>query len=120
MIGAFSLFVLCQLVGEVLVRLARLPVPGPVIGLVLLLGYLRWRGQVANSVQQTARRLLSHLSLLFIPAGTGVMLHIHKLKAEWFPILAALVVGTTLTLIVTVLVFVAVARLTGAPASSGK
>jgi putative effector of murein hydrolase LrgA (UPF0299 family) len=48
------------------------------------------------------------------------MLHIHKLKAEWFPILAALVVGTTLTLIVTVLVFVAVARLTGAPASSGK
>ena len=40
MIGAFSLFVLCQLVGEVLVRLARLPVPGPVIGLVLLLGYL--------------------------------------------------------------------------------
>jgi holin-like protein len=116
-IAAFSLFVLCQLIGEFLARLAALPVPGPVIGLVLLLCYLAWRGQVPDAVQQTSRGLLTHLSLLFIPAGTGVMLHIQRLKSEWLPILAALVVGTVLTLIVTVLVFVAVSRLTGDSAS---
>jgi len=117
MIAAFSLFVLCQLMGEGLARLANLPIPGPVIGLVLLFGYLAWRGRVSDSVQQTSRGLLSHLSLLFIPAGTGVMLHIQRLKAEWLPILAALVISTALTLIVTVLVFIGVSRLTGAPAS---
>jgi holin-like protein len=60
---------------------------------------------------------------LFIPAGTGVMVHMHKLRMEWLPILGALLIGTLLTLIVTVLVFIAVARLTGAgpaaPVASG-
>jgi holin-like protein len=112
-IGAFSLFVLCQLIGEVLARLSHLPVPGPVIGLVLLLCYLAGRGQVPDAVQDTSRGLLTHLSLLFIPAGTGVILHIQRLKAEWLPILLALLVGTVLTLVVTVWVFTAVSRLTG-------
>jgi holin-like protein len=114
MIFAFSLFVLCQLLGEVLVRLAHVPVPGPVLGLVLLVCYLAWRKQVPEDVQRTSSGLLTHLSLLFIPAGTGVMVHIHTLKTEWLPILAALLLGTILTLIVTVFVFTAVARLTGA------
>lgn len=112
MIAAFSLFVLCQLIGEVLARLAHLPIPGPVIGLVLLFGFLAWRGQVPDNVQQTSRGLLAHLSLLFVPAGTGVMLHIHRLKAEWLPIMAALIVSTALTLTVTVLVFIGISRLT--------
>jgi holin-like protein len=112
-IGAFSLFVLCQLIGEVLARLVHLPVPGPVIGLVLLLCYLAGRGHVPDGVQATARGLLTHLSLLFVPAGTGVILHLQRLKSEWLPIMLALVVGTLLTLVVTVGVFVAVARLTG-------
>jgi putative effector of murein hydrolase LrgA (UPF0299 family) len=113
MIVAFSLFVLCQLIGEVVVRLANITVPGPVVGIVLLLGYLSWRGQVPADVQRTSSGLLTHLSLLFIPAGTGVIVHIHKLRTEWLPILAALLLGTLLTLVVTVLVFIGVARLTG-------
>jgi holin-like protein len=114
MILAFSLFVLCQLLGEVTVRLAHVPVPGPVLGLILLVCYLSWRKRVPEEVQRTSSGLLTHLSLLFIPAGTGVMVHIHTLKAQWLPILAALLFGTILTLVVTVLVFTAVARLTGA------
>lgn len=113
MIGAFSLFVLCQLLGEVLARLVHLPVPGPVIGLVILLCYLALRRRVPSAIEDTSRGLLTHLSLLFVPAGTGVMLHIERLRAEWLPTLLALVLGTTLTLVVTVWVFVAVSRLTG-------
>jgi len=115
MIVAFSLFVLFQLLGEVLVRLANISVPGPVVGLVTLVCYLSWRGEVSADVQRTSSGLLTHLSLLFIPAGTGVMVHVHKLRVEWLPILAALLLGTLLTLVVTVFVFTAVARLTGKP-----
>lgn len=118
MIRAFSLFVLCQLIGEVVARLAHLPVPGPVIGLVLLVCYLAVRGHVPDGVEQTSRGLLTHLSLLFVPAGTGVILHVQRLKSEWLPILLALVVSTVLTLVVSVWVFVAVSRLTGDSASS--
>jgi len=114
MIVAFSLFVLCQLIGEFLVRIANVSIPGPVLGLILLVCYLSWRGKVPADMQRTSSGLLTHLSLLFIPAGTGVMVHIHQLRAQWLPILAALLIGTLLTLMVTVLVFVAVARLTGA------
>ena len=115
MIAAFSLLVLCQLTGEVLGRLAKVPVPGPVVGLVLLVCFLSWRGKVPDPVQHTSRGLLTHLSLLFIPAGTGVIVHVQKLRTEWLPILAALVGGTVLTLLVTVLVFTAVSRLTAKP-----
>jgi holin-like protein len=118
LIPAFSLFVLCQLIGEIVSRLIHLPVPGPVIGLVLLLCYLAVRGSVSESVQNTSQGLLTHLSLLFVPAGTGVILHIHTLRSEWLPILLALVVGTVLTLLVSVWVFVAVSRLTGNSAES--
>jgi putative effector of murein hydrolase LrgA (UPF0299 family) len=114
MIVAFSLFVLCQLIGEFLVRLANISVPGPVVGIILLVCWLSWRGEVPADVQRTSSGLLTHLSLLFIPAGTGVMVHIHKLRVEWLAILGALLLGTLLTLIVTVLVFIAVSRLTGA------
>jgi len=112
MIAAFSLLVLCQLVGEFFVRITNLPIPGPVIGLVLLVCGLAWRGRVPDAVEQTSRGLLSHLSLLFVPAGTGVMLHAHRLETEWLPILVALVAGTGITLIVTAFVFVAVSRWT--------
>jgi holin-like protein len=114
LIPAFSLFVLCQLIGEIVSRLIHLPVPGPVIGLVLLLCYLAVRGSVSESVQNTSQGLLTHLSLLFVPAGTGVILHIHTLRSEWLPI----VIGTVLTLLVSVWVFVAVSRLTGNSAES--
>ncbi len=117
MIAAFSLFILCQLIGEFLVRLAGAPLPGPVIGLVLLVACLAWHGRVPETVEQTSRGLLSHLSLLFIPAGTGVILHGHRLSAEWLSIAAALVLGTVLTLIVTVTVFIGVSRLTGGSGS---
>ena len=118
MIAAFSLLVLCQLIGEIVSRLTHLPVPGPVLGLVFLLCYLALRGNVSVPLQDTSQVLLTHLSLLFIPAGTGVILHSHTLRSEWMPILLALVGSTVLTMIVTVWVFIAVARLTGSSSTS--
>lgn len=103
----------CQLLGEVIVRAVGLPIPGPVLGtLFLLLGLAALRGvpETLNSVTST---VLAHLSLLFVPAGVGIMLHASRIRAEWIPLLMALVVSTLVTIAVTAWVFVRVMRRMG-------
>ena len=104
-----------QLVGEVLARLLGLPFPGPVIGMVLLLGALRFAA-VRAPVAQAAGFLLQHLSLLFVPAGVGVVGHLDELSRTGLPLLVALVVSTVLAIAVGALTFAAVARMTGSKA----
>lgn len=95
----------CQLAGTVLVRLAGLPLPGPVVGMALLLVVLWGRGAVPRPVGEVAGVLLRHLSLLFVPAGVGILAHAGLLRAEALPLVAGLVGSTLLTLGVTALVF---------------
>jgi holin-like protein len=76
MLNALTLILLVfQLIGEVLAQLFALPVPGPVIGMALLFVALALRGGPSVELRDTAQNLLQHLSLLFVPAGVGVMLH---------------------------------------------
>ena len=103
MLAAITLLLVFQLAGEVLAHALGLPVPGPVIGLALLFAALAARRQVAASVRDTANGLLSHLSLLFVPAGTGVLVHLDRLGNELAPIGIALVASTVLTIAVTAL-----------------
>ncbi|MCB1963301.1 MAG: CidA/LrgA family protein [Rhodocyclaceae bacterium] len=100
MLNALTLLLVCQLIGEVITRALVLPVPGPVLGMVLLLLILIIRGGPGDTLKHTANGLLGHLSLLFVPAGTGIMLHAERLENEWLPLLAALVVSTLVTLAV--------------------
>lgn len=104
MLETLTLLLVCQLIGEAIVRLAGLPVPGPVLGMVLMFAYLAWRGAVPDQLGKTAAGLLDHLSLLFVPAGVGVILHLELVAAEWQAIGAALVVSTLATIAVTALV----------------
>ena len=104
MLGARTLLLLLQLIGEVVARFFTLPVPGPVIGMALLFAALAWRGGPSKGLRNTANDLLQHLSLLFVPAGVGVMLHLHRIAEEWLPIVSALVASTFLTIAVTALV----------------
>lgn len=103
MLAAFTQILLFQLAGEVIARGLGLPVPGPVLGLLLLFAFLLWRGGPGPELQQAAQNLLQHLSLLFIPAGTGILLHIATLEREWLPISVAMVVSTVLAMAVTAL-----------------
>jgi holin-like protein len=110
-----TLLLVCQLLGEVAVRLVNLPIPGPVVGLVLLFAGLWIRGgEPPAGLQQVTRGLLENLSLLFVPAGVGVMLHLSLVRAEWLPILGALIGSAIATIAVTALLMTAVARLTDA------
>ena len=110
MLAALTVLLVYQLIGEVLVQLLRLPVPGPVVGMLLLFVTLLLRGEAPESLRDTANGLLGHLSLLFVPAGVGVMLHFHRLATEWLPIIVALVASTVITIGVTALVMRALQR----------
>jgi holin-like protein len=103
-VGALAVLLVCQTVGEAIALLFRLPVPGPVIGLALLFAALVVRGRAPEGLADTANGLLRHLSLLFVPAGVGVMVHLDRIGAEWMPITAALVGSTVITIAVTALV----------------
>ena len=94
MIPALATLLVCQLIGEALVRTLAVPVPGPVVGmaglLLVLIGWPRWLA----ALKPTAQTLLQHLSLLFVPAGVGVMLHLQRLGQEALAIGVALVLST--------------------------
>ena len=110
MIAAFALLLGFQLAGETLRAALHLPVPGPVMGMALLLVYLIFRGGPDDGLRTTSGGLLQHLSLLFVPAGTGVMLHAGRLADEAGPILVALVASTVLGLAATGLTLHALTR----------
>jgi holin-like protein len=112
MIGAFLILLVCQVLGELAARLLGLPVPGPVIGTVLLLAVFMARGGPTEPVRDVARGLLLNLSLLFVPAGVGIMQYGERLMAEGLAIFTALIGSTILTIAVTAGVFRLVARLT--------
>lgn len=111
MLEALTLILVCQLIGEVAVLITGLPVPGPVVGMLLLLALFFARRELPESVGRTADALLAHLSLLFVPAGVGVLVHWERMRGEWLAIAAALVLGTLVTLAVTALTMLAVTRL---------
>ena len=94
MIPALATLLVFQLLGEVLVLATGVPMPGPVVGLALLLLTLVLKTSVLGAIKPTAQTLLQHLSLLFVPAGVGVMLHLQRLGNEALAIGVALVVST--------------------------
>jgi holin-like protein len=104
MLAAITLLLVYQLVGEIVVVALGLPIPGPVIGMALLFATLAARGTAGDGLRQTANGLLRHLSLLFVPAGVGVMAHLGRLTDEWWPIAVSLVVSTLVTIAVTAVV----------------
>ncbi len=120
MIASLSLILICQLIGEISVRAAGVPVPGPVLGFMLLLILLLARDRFgllargplrAGGVEATSKGLLSHLSLLFVPAGVGVIQKLDLIAAHGVAIVAVLAISVVLTMLVTVAIFLVAGRL---------
>ena len=99
-----------QCLGEAFVRLASLPVPGPVVGMALLFAALALRGSIPEGLAAAADGLAKHLSLLFVPAGVGVMLYVRQIASEWLSIAAAIGVSTVLAIAVSAVVFQRLSR----------
>jgi holin-like protein len=110
LLAGFTWLLLFQCAGEALVRLAGWPVPGPVAGMALLFAALLVRRSVPEPLSVAADGLARHLSLLFVPAGVGVMMHFGRLAGEWLPIALALLVSTVAAIAAAALTFAALAR----------
>ncbi len=119
MIAGFGLILLCQLVGEAIVHAVAVPVPGPVAGLILLLMLLLLRDRAprlavgpltAGRIEPAAKGLLAHLSLLFVPAGVGIVQQFDLLKDHGAAIVAVLAASVVLTLLTTVGTFLLLSR----------
>ena len=116
-LNGITLLLVYQLVGEITVRLLGLPIPGPVLGMVMLFITLMIRGKAPESVEQASTALLSHLSLLFVPAGVGMMAHFGRIADEWIPITLALLLSTVITMVATALIMQVPTRWFASPVS---
>lgn len=111
MLPAFGLLLACQLIGEVVTRAAGVPIPGPVVGLVLLTLVLILRPRLVETVRPTVRVILANLSLLFVPAGVGVIGNVDALVGDGLALIVVLVVSTLLSMLAAVATFLAVGRI---------
>ncbi len=118
MLQALATLLVFQTIGEVCSYALALPIPGPVLGMALLLAFLLVHEPAVATLRPTCVELLTHLSLLFVPAGVGVMLHVARIADEWLAIVVALLASTALAIVVTALVIRGTSRLldrAGAP-----
>lgn len=112
MVETFLVLIGLQLLGEWLARWLHIPVPGPVLGMLLLFVGLCLRRGVPAALQHGVPAFLQHLSLLFVPAGAGVLLYADLLTGQTvWQLVLALAVGTTATLLVSALLLSGLMRL---------
>ena len=101
MLHTLAILLLFQCLGEGVVFVLGLPVPGPVIGMLLLFAVLLAKPRLHALVEPGATHLLRHLSLLFVPAGAGIVAAGAHIGGQWPALLGALVGGTLVTLALT-------------------
>ena len=104
MIKTFTVLLAYQCLGELIAYAGNLPIPGAVIGMILLLASLSLRPGLASAIESDALALLRFLPLLFVPAGVGIMAFAGRVAHDLLPIAVSVVVCTALTIVVTALV----------------
>ena len=112
MLNSIFLIFFFQLVGEFIQKFLELSIPGPVIGLFLLLimlllskkKYYKIPVNFEINLINSAENLLNYLPLLFIPVGVGVVMHLSLLEDNLVPVMLVIIIGTLLTLAVTAFV----------------
>jgi holin-like protein len=112
MLHTLGLLLGCQLLGEIAVRGFGLAMPGPVLGLALLVLLLGALPALAERVRPTTTVILAHLSFLFVPAGVGVIGNFEVLLDDGLTLLVVLTLSTVLSMLATVGTFICVRHLT--------
>lgn len=101
MVKQCSIIFGCLFVGEFISWLLSLPIPGSIVGMLVLTGLLRANLVRMKSIQAMSQFLVSNMGFFFVPPGVALMLYMDMIRAEWLPITVATVVSTALVLIVT-------------------
>lgn len=101
MLETFIVLLGFQWLGELIKQVLNWPVPGPVLGMLLLFAYLVWRKQPPDYLQREVPKLLFYLSLFFVPAGVGLIDQLQLLRDNWWQLLIVLLGATLMTLVFT-------------------
>lgn len=105
MLRAIALLLVCQLVGESVHRLTGLPLPGPVIGMIVLVAWLALIPRERPELTTVCAWLTAHLALMFVPAAVGLINEGHALSLYGVGLVVATIASTVLTMVVTALIF---------------
>ena len=116
MLKSIFIIFLFQLIGESIQKYFELTIPGPVIGLILLLmSFILLKNnknlfvnKVKNEISSTAIHISNYLSLLFVPIGVGVVMHLSYLEKNYIEVLGVICFSTILTIGFTALVMEAI------------
>ena len=111
MLHTLGLLLACQLLGEIIVRGFGFAMPGPVLGLALLVLLLWAFPKLAEQLRPTTAVILANLSFLFVPAGVGVIGNFDVLMDDGLALLAILTLSTVLSMLATVGTFIGVRHL---------
>lgn len=111
MLKYLTAITLFDLAGAIIQNTSGPPIPGPVIGMALLLLALIGKGALPDGLDRAATGILSYLPMLFVPAGVGIMVHFDPIRAEWPAIAAGIVISSVLTVVVTATTMRGVERL---------
>lgn len=108
MLQTLGLLLACQLFGEITVRGFGFPVPGPVLGLALLVLILSVMPTLAERLRPTTTIILANLSFLFVPAGVGIIGNLEVFSDNGLALLVILTFSTVLSMLVAVGTFIGV------------
>lgn len=120
MLHAFAILLSLQLAGEALVRAVSSPLPGPVAGLALLFLWLVAKLPLTQAMNETADGILKHLSLLFVPAGVGLVQQLPLLREEGWKLLIVILISITVSLSATAVTFATLAKLMKIDSEAGR
>jgi holin-like protein len=112
MIEGFLVLLLFQLAGEATAHVAHLPIPGPILGLLLMLVWAQFGGKIGEPARQVARGLLANLGLMFVPVAAGIAFQLRALGDAAWHVGWIVIVTTAFTLVVTAAVFAWLCKLT--------
>ncbi|SES95739.1 holin-like protein [Natronincola peptidivorans] len=87
--------------GELINKAFNIPIPGNVLGMMLLLILLTTGIIKLEMIDEIAKFLLDHLAFFFVPAGVGLLSHLDIIKEQWIPIIGVILISTVIVMVVT-------------------
>lgn len=99
LLRGLSWLVLCQLLGTALNVLLIPILPGPIIGMLLLFGFLLLRGEVGEPLHLASSSLLKYLPLLLVPPAVGVMVYAEAIAADFWAVAGALLLSLLVSIV---------------------
>jgi holin-like protein len=114
MLAAFLLTLLLIVFGEAVTTALEIPVPGPVVGLLVLAVVFAAREGPTPAMSRMFDAIIPYAPMLFVPAGAGVIAHADAIAANWLAIVSVITLGTFAVLLVTGLIVQALVRMLSA------